>query len=90
MRAARLRMAPPVPERVELLDIAELDAGLPLDPFAQADLERAVRPRRERAEGKGVARAWAGGPRPCHEDVRLLVPHRDDGGVQAEFDLRIA
>ena len=62
MRAgvAGARMAAAVAEGVELLDIADGEPGLRLDPGAQADLEGAVRQRIERTErqaGAGVALA---------------------------------
>ena len=56
--AARLRVPASVSERVELLDIAEFDPGLPLHPFAQADLQRAVGARHERAERQRVAQVF--------------------------------
>ena len=89
MRAAGLGVAAAVAERIELLDIAEIEPGLPLHPFAQADLEGPVRARREQAEGKRVpcARSCRAGPH--HEDVGLLVAHRDDGGVEPKLDLRV-
>ena len=52
-KRGKRRFPPPVSERVELFDIAELKPGLAPDPFAQADLERAVSIRIERAEGQG-------------------------------------
>ncbi len=55
---AGLGMPAAIAERVELLDIAEPQARLFLDPGAQADLESAVARRIERAErqaGQSVA-----------------------------------
>src|SRR4029453_1326955 len=90
MRPAGLGMAPAIAERVELLDIAEIEPGLPLDPFAQADLERAMGAGRERAEGKRVPCTRAGRAGADDENMRLARTDRDDGGVETEFDLRVA
>jgi hypothetical protein len=49
-RRRRAGMAAAVAERVELLDVADAQPGLLLDPGAQADLEGAMRQRVERAE----------------------------------------
>ena len=52
---ARTRQMPAaIAERVELLDIAELQSGLLLHPVAQSRFQRAMRDRIERAEGQGV------------------------------------
>src|SRR5665648_952456 len=69
MRPAWLRVPPTVAEGVELLHIAELDPGLALHPFAQADLQRPVRARRERAKGQRVPCAGAGRPGTGDEDM---------------------
>ena len=53
-RIAGLGVPAAIAEGVELLDITEVEPGLPLHPGAQADLERAVRARGERAKGKRV------------------------------------
>src|SRR3990172_4178670 len=89
MRPSRLGMPPPVAERIELLDIAEIEPGLPLHPFAQADLQRAMGARRKRAERKRVPRVSSYYAGPHDEDVGLPFAHRDDGGVQAKLDLRV-
>ncbi len=54
MGAARLRMPAAIAKRVELLHIAELDAGLPFHPLSQADFECAMLSRLERAKRQGV------------------------------------
>ena len=60
---ARPRVPPTVAERVKLLHIAEVEAGLPLHPVAQADFERAVLERREQAERQRGRRAlWTRAP----------------------------
>ena len=79
-------MAAAVAERVELLDIADAQAGLRLDPGAQADLEGAVRQRIERAERQAGARCrLCRRPRP---GCGLAVLDRDDRGGQPDFDRR--
>ncbi len=60
---AGLGVTAAVAEGVELLDIAEVEPGLPLDPGAQPDVERAVGARGEGAEGKRVP--FAGPPCPA-------------------------
>ena len=86
MRAgvAGLGMAAAVAERVELLDIAEPQAGLRLDPGAQADLEGAVARRIERAERQAGAPVAAA----RDQDQRLIALDRDDRGGQADLDRR--
>ncbi len=84
---ARPRMAAAIAEGVELLHIADSEAGLRLDPGAQADLEGAVRERIERTEGKpgaGLALAAVTG----HENGRLLALDGDDGGGEPDLDRR--
>ena len=67
-----------------------IDARLPLHPFAQANFERPMRARRERTKGQGIPGPGPCGPGPGHEDVRLLIAHHNDGGVQSKLDLRVA
>ena len=89
MRAgiARTRVPAAIAEGVELLDIADAEPGLLLDPGAQSDLERTVRERVERAEGEpGAGGASCGFA--SHEDRRLLVLDRDDGRRQPDLDGR--
>ena len=90
MRPAGLGMPPAIAERIELLHIAELDSGLPLHPFAQSDLERAVGAGREGTEGKRVPRAGSRRAGTHHQDMGLPLADRDDGGVKPELDVRIA
>jgi hypothetical protein len=45
--------------------------------------------RRERAERKSIPSAGSCRAGPHHEDVGLLLAHRDDGGVQPKLDLRV-
>ena len=45
---ARARMAAAIAERIQLFDIADIERGLRRHPFAQSDLEGAVRERVER------------------------------------------
>ena len=68
---ARLRAAAAIAERVELFDIAKVRARLRLHPFAQADLERAVRERIERA---GRQRRLLRAARLRHEDAAVRRP----------------
>ena len=89
VRPSRLSVPAPVAERVELLNITEIEPGLSLHPFAQADLQRAMRPRCERAEGQRVPGVRSRRARPRHEDIRLPLAHRDDGGIQPKLDLRV-
>ena len=89
VRSARLRMPPAIAECVELLHIAELDSGLPFNPFAQTHFECSVGAGRERPEGQGIPVAGSRGTRAGHENMGLLIAHHDDGGVQSEFDMRI-
>src|SRR5680860_717520 len=89
MRPSRVGVPAPVAERIELLHVAEVEPGLPLYPFAQADLERAVGTRGERPERKRVPRARTGRAGAHHEYVGLPLAYRDDGGVKPEFDLRV-
>ena len=67
-----------VGEGVELLDIAERQPGLPLDPGAQARLQRAMfdleRPRRQRALVLNG------------QDARIAVGHRDEHGDEVRGD----
>src|SRR5690242_5041634 len=81
---ASLGMAAAIAKGVELLDIAEPQARLLLDPGAQADLEGAVRERVERAERQAgkpftVARG---------QDQRLMTLDRHDRRGQADLDRR--
>ena len=80
-------MAAAVAERIELLDIADAQAGLLLDPGAQADLEGAVRQRIERAERQAGARLAALAVA-RHQDRGLPILHGDDRGGEANFDRR--
>src|ERR1700759_5719201 len=83
---ARLRMPAAVAESVQLLDIAQPQPGLLLDPGAQADLEGAVRDRVEGAERKAVELVAAGAGR--GEDQGLVALDRDDGRGEADLDRR--
>ena len=89
MRSAGLGVPAPVAECVELFHITEREPGLPLHPFAQADLERTVRARGEWAERKRVPGVGPRGARSRHEDVGLAFAHGDDGGIEPKLDLRI-
>ncbi len=82
---ARMRMAAAVAEGIELFDIADIERGLRRHPFAQADLEGAVREGIECAGRQAGARlvAVAG-----DEHRRLLVLHRDDRDGQPDLDRR--
>ena len=81
-----LGVAAAIAEGIELLDIAQAQARLFLDPGAQANFKGAVRDRIEGAERKtGALVAFAGG---CGEDQRLIGFDRHDGGGQADFDRR--
>ena len=86
-RVAGLGVPPAVAESVKLLDITEVEAGLPLHPGAKADLERAVLARGERAEGQRVPFARADFARTHDEDMRLLIADADDRGVKPKLDL---
>ncbi len=78
------RMATAVAERVELLDIADGDAGLFGDPGAEADFKSAVI---DGIEGTGRQRRAAAPRRPArHENERRVSAHCDDGGGQADLD----
>src|SRR4029077_11667659 len=77
-------------ESVELLDIAEVEPGLLLHPGAQADFEGAVGTRGARAEGKRVPFARRHFTRAHHENLRLLLAHADDGGIEPKLDLGAA
>ena len=79
-------MAAAVAERVKLLDVADPQAGLLLDPGAQADLEGAVRQRVERTEGKSRAQIRFVVAR--NEDCGLTGLNADDRGGQPDFDRR--
>ena len=85
--AARLaRVALAVAEGVELLDVAEPEAGLLAHPAAQGAVEGAVGGRLQRAEGEGVERGRRS--RRAHgQDARHLGGDRHDHGVQADGDL---
>ena len=87
---ARLGVPAAVAESVELLDIAEVEPGLPLHPGAQADLEGAVGARGERAEGKRVPFARPHFAGAHHENMRLLLAHADDRGIEPKLDLGAA
>ena len=79
-------MAAAVAERVELLDVADAQPGLLLDPGAQADLEGAMRQRVERTEGKSGAHIGLVVAR--NEDRGLTGLNADDRGGQPDFDRR--
>src|SRR5207245_9752140 len=86
MRAgvAGFRMTAAIAERIELLDIAEPQTRLRLDPGAQADFEGAMARRIERTErqaGKPVTAARS-------QDQRLMILNSDDRGGQANLDRR--
>ncbi len=83
----RTGMAAAIAERVKLLDIADAQARLRLDPFAQPDLERAMRQRIERTERQAGAR-FGFSTVSRHQDRRLAVLHRDDCRGQPDFDRR--
>jgi len=84
---AGVRVAATVTKGVELLHIADRQAGLRLDPGAQPDLEGAVCERVERSEWQPralfvlCAAGFTGG-----QDGRLLVLHRHDRGGEADLD----
>src|SRR5215212_4990033 len=78
-------MAAAIAERVELLDITDPQAGLLLHPFAQADLEGAMRPRIERAERQAGARL-ALDLVARHQDRRFAVLHRNDRSGEPDLD----
>src|SRR6185369_8200182 len=71
-------MAAAVAERIELLDVAELEGALFGDPRPQARLECAMRDRIKRPEGQGVGLAILAGD---GEDQGLLVVDGDDRRV---------
>src|SRR4051812_20736550 len=76
-----------IAKRIKLLDIAEIEPGLLLDPGAEADFQGAVRPGRKRSKGERVPIGRAGGSGMYHQDLRLAVAEADDCRVQAELDL---
>src|SRR5688500_1133929 len=88
-RIVRFSVPAPIAERIKLLHIAEIEPGLLFHPGSEADLERALRARSKRTEGKRVptarrTRFWA-----YHENLRLPVLHRDDRRIQSKFDLGV-
>src|SRR4029077_6964552 len=83
----RSRMAAAVAEGVKLLDIADAQPGLRLDPFAQPDLEGAMRQRIERAERQAGARVGFSAVA-RDENGRLAFLHGDDRGGEPDFDRR--
>ena len=86
MRAGigRPDVAAAIAEGVELLHIADAQAGLRLDPGAQPDLEGAVRQRVERAERQPGARfALLAVAR--DENCRLAILHRRRSRRSARF-----
>src|SRR5262249_21383424 len=78
------RMAAAIAEGVELLDIAEPQPRLLLDPVAQADLEGAVLERIERAEGQACEGSFAA--RGEYQGLGVLGRH--DRGGQTDLDRR--
>ena len=74
-----------IAEGVELLDIAELQRRLLLDPGPKTHLEGAVEDGIERAERQAVRLAGAD-LRRDHQDQRLLVLDRDDRRVKPDLD----
>src|SRR6185369_4013232 len=89
--AAHPRIAVAVAEGVELLDVAEGEGGLLVDPAAQATVEGAVVLRIERTEGQGLVEqpggAFASGAQ--GEDARHFVGDRRDDGVETDGDARL-
>ena len=83
--APRARVAVAVAEGVELLDVAEREAGLVAHPAPQAAVEGTVVLGIERTEGQGLLRILlrAGTPGAQGEDTRHLLGHRYDHGVEA-------
>ena len=70
-------MASPVTESVELLDIAQRDAGLFVHQISQADLQRAVMFGFERAKGQPFRVA-------DDENARRFPGDRDNTGVESD------
>src|ERR1700722_2081619 len=85
------RMAPTVAERVELLHIADGEAGLGLDPGPQPDPEGAVGERiegTERQAGPRFIPAFAGIPITGDQDRRFIAFDGDDRGGESDLDRR--
>src|SRR5262245_9717635 len=79
---ALLGMAAAIAERVELLDIADREAGLRLDPAAQADLEGVVLKRIERTGREAGERR----PFARRQGQRIVAVDRDDRGGEPDLD----
>ena len=79
-------MAAAIAECIKLLDVPNAQAGLLLDPRAQADLEGPMRQRIERTEGQ--SRAWLCFVVPCNQDRGLAAFDADDRGGQPDLDRR--
>lgn len=84
----QLRMAAAIAESVELLDIAERYAGLFADPGAQADVERAMRQRIERARRQRRLAAVA--PDIGNQNGRIIPDDRRDRRCQIDLDRQAA
>ena len=82
---ADARMPAAVAEGIELFDIADIERGLRRHPFAQADLECAMRQRIERAgwqAGRLILLPGFTGD----QHLRFFVGDRDDRGGQADLE----
>src|SRR4051794_30040334 len=84
---ARACVAATITERIELLDIADAQSRLRLDPGAQPALEGAVRKRIEGSERQASARL-AFGAIASDQDCGLLVLDGHDRGGQSDFNGR--
>ena len=80
----------PVTERVELLHVVEVEAGLRLDPAPQAALQAGMAGRLERAVRQGERRMAGRGCLALVDDqqARRLVRDRDDDGNQIDNGFR--
>ncbi len=83
-------MTAAVGEGVELLHIAQLQAGLILHPGAKAAVQRPVADRCEHAERQPRPRRARIAPRPDHQNARIVAIDRDDRRREADLDGNIA
>ncbi len=83
---AALGVAAAIAECVELLDVAEPQAGLFFDPRAQPDFQRAMRDGIERTERQ--PRQFVAVAAGCGQDQGLVVLDGHDGRRQPDLDRR--